>query len=466
VARVSGPGSAEIEIPPGAAELSMLLPVKGFGTVYAYLNLDAGQEPAAGGELLLNYEFASSRRERVRRYTQAAKAAGVEFSPELADRLGRGEAALQRAREARNTAERVACSNQAHSELLWAGEMAALERARHDIARQGPRPGFLFGAYSYPFATNQADLRLFTDLFNAATVPLYRRGTDKPYFRPGVEPEEGRPDYTLADAAIEKLASRGLSIKGHPLMWFGGPGVPDFLRRKSWEGVKQSCREHILRTVARFKPQIHTWDVINEAHGTANELKYDKAQLLELSRHASQWTRVADPSAFRIVNSNAPWAEYVQTQRMPDGSKPWSPVAYYQALEDARVPYEAIGVQMYQPLRDMLEIERQLERFFVFQKPVWITELGVSSSSLPDDHSSRPPSPDVWHGSKWTEEIQADWIEQYYTICYSKPEIEAISWWNFTDPALFPNAGLVTSALQPKEAYFRLQKLIRSWRAN
>jgi GH35 family endo-1,4-beta-xylanase len=217
--------------------------------------------------------------------------------------------------------------------------------------------------------------------------------------------------------------------------------------------------------VTRFQSRIHTWDVINEAHGTANELKYNKAQLLELTRYASELTRVADPTAFRIVNSNAPWAEYVQKQRMPDGDKAWSPVSYYRAVEDANIPYEAIGVQMYHPRRDMLEVERQLERFFVFRKPVWITELGVSASSVPDDRSSRPPSPDVWHGSQWTEKIQADWVEQYYTICYSKPEIEAISWWNSTDPALYPNAGLVTSDLRPKEAYFRLLKLIQTWRS-
>ena len=49
-----------------------------------------------------------------------------------------------------------------------------------------------------------------------------------------------------------------------------------------------------------------------------------------------------------------------------------------QAVNDARVPYEAVGLQMYDPSRDMLEIERQIERFFV-GKAVHITELGVSS---------------------------------------------------------------------------------------
>ena len=105
-----------------------------------------------------------------------------------------------------------------------------------------------------------------------------------------------------------------------------------------------------------------------------------------------------------------------------------------------------------------------MERFFVFGKPVHITELGISSSSEPDKRSGSAPSPDVWHGTRWTEPIQADWAEQYYTICYSKPEIDAIIWWNFAEPSLLPNAGLLTDDLRPKEAYHRLLKLVQTWR--
>jgi GH35 family endo-1,4-beta-xylanase len=464
-------GTAAMELPAGGFELTMLLPVKGFGTVYLFADAGGGLYPPAGRELLLNYEFARSRAAFVRRYVKAAQAAGVNFSPELSSRLERGEAALKRATEARDPAARAGHSNESLSETMWAGEMAALERARHRIGRQGLRPGFLFGAYtfvvrSFPPPKIEEHFRLFTNLFNAATVPLYRRGTDSPYFRPGVEREEGKPDYSVAMTTVEQLAGANVNVKGHPLMWFGGPGVPEFLRSKSWDGVKQSCRNHILRTVEKFRSRIHAWDVINEAHGTANELKYTNTKLLELTRFAAETTRVADPTAFRIVNANAPWAEYVQKQRSPDGAKSWTPLEYFAAVEDVRVPYEAVGLQLYNPRRDMLEIERQMERFFVFKKPVWITELGISASSELDDRSSRPPSPDVWHGTRWTEQIQADWVEQYYTICYSKPEIEAVSYWNFMDPALYPNAGLVTADMRPREAYHRLIKLVRTWRGD
>jgi GH35 family endo-1,4-beta-xylanase len=113
----------------------------------------------------------------------------------------------------------------------------------------------------------------------------------------------------------------------------------------------------------------------------------------------------------------------------------------------------------------MFEIERHLERFFVFGKPVHITELGVSSSSQPLERGeSRFPNRNVWHGDAWNETIQADWAEQFYTICYSKPQIEAITWWDLSDPAFIPHGGMLRPDMTPKESYQRLSALLAGWR--
>ncbi|NIR03363.1 MAG: hypothetical protein GTN78_24725, partial [Gemmatimonadales bacterium] len=63
-----------------------------------------------------------------------------------------------------------------------------------------------------------------------------------------------------------------------------------------------------------------------------------------------------------------------------------------------------------------------------------------------------------WHGP-WSESEQADWITAYATLCYSKPAIEAITWWDFCDPAFIPHGGLVDEELRPKESYHRLGEL-------
>ena len=444
--RLTGAGSAVVELPARPFEIMMILPVRDFGEVYLYADNGGTLYTQSPGELILNYEFARSRTALLKRYMRTAQAEGVEFSPGLRERISRGEAALAKASAARDVGERAGFPNEALTDLMWAGEMAALERARHRIRRQGPRPGFLFGSNAFGYARSEAYARLYNELLNFATLPFYRAQTEK---------VEGSPDYSAAEAILQKMAGTSILTKGHPLVWFHYAGIPDFLRKKSWAELKTSCRQYVLESVMRFRSRIHVWDVINEAHDWANELNLSHEQLLEMTRLAAETVRLADPTAFRIVNSCCTWSEYVATGRNYKGEmrRPIrSVLEHHRAVEDAGVPYEAIGLQLYNPQRDMLEIERQLERFFVFGKPIHITELGISSANEPVrmGEEIRRPGRRVWHGSEWSERIQADWIEQFYTICYSKPQIEAISWWDFSDPAFIPHGGLLRPDLTPK----------------
>jgi hypothetical protein len=91
VAKGSDSGTTTIDVPSGNFELSMLLPVKDFGTVYLYADNSGDLYSPAGGEFLLNYECARSRAAFVRRYVKGAQAAGVTFSSVLMRRLERGE---------------------------------------------------------------------------------------------------------------------------------------------------------------------------------------------------------------------------------------------------------------------------------------------------------------------------------------------------------------------------------------
>jgi len=66
------------------------------------------------------------------------------------------------------------------------------------------------------------------------------------------------------------------------------------------------------------------------------------------------------------------------------------------------------------------------------------------------------------------ENLQAEWLEQIYTVLYSKPWIEAINWYDFVDPYSFiQNGGLLANPEgEKKEAYHRLKKLKENWKQN
>ena len=112
----------------------------------------------------------------------------------------------------------------------------------------------------------------------------------------------------------------------------------------------------------------------------------------------------------------------------------------------------------------MFEIDRLLERFTQLGKPIHITEMAVSSNTGVDENSLLGETSGLWH-APWSEAVQADWVEQVYTLCYSKSAIEAVSWWDFSDAFIwYPFGGLLDENLMPKQAYRRLQGLVEHWR--
>jgi endo-1,4-beta-xylanase len=59
--------------------------------------------------------------------------------------------------------------------------------------------------------------------------------------------------------------------------------------------------------------------------------------------------------------------------------------------------------------------------------------------------------------------VQADWAEWFYTLCYARPEVEAIVWWGLSDPAFIPGSGWLRRDGTPKESYHRMRALLREW---
>jgi len=173
--QVKQDGLATIETPAKERfEIMMILPVQDFGQVYLYADGGGPLYGPSGGELLLNYEFARSRAALVRRYVETAQKEGVSFSKVLTERLTRGESALKQAGDAKDLATRAGHANDSLAETMWAGEMAAVERARHRIGKNGPRPGFLFGCNAFRYAKSEEYARRYAELLNFATLPFYR----------------------------------------------------------------------------------------------------------------------------------------------------------------------------------------------------------------------------------------------------------------------------------------------------
>jgi hypothetical protein len=205
-------------------------------------------------------------------------------------------------------------------------------------------------------------------------------------------------------------------------------------------------------------------EVINEAHDKANIFHFSHEQILELTREACRAAREGSPTVRRLINHCCLWAEYGRRAN-PDDKPRWSPFRYLKDCMAAGVEFERIGLQLYYPQYDLFEIDAMLDRFKAFNRRLHITELACNSADGLDPASMRPKSRvPGWHGP-WTETIQADWLEAIYTICYSKPQFEAVGYWDLADVGghFWPSGGLLHRDFSPKESYSRLLKLKQSW---
>jgi len=388
-----------------------------------------------------------------------------------AERIGKGlnlsvyaqghlDAALEYRELSEKGIDRDYCRLKALSHAVFAAEAALFESAGEKLA-QNPRPDILLGCNAFKYSGDNLYSDYFKSLFNFATIPFY-------YYQ--VVPEEGVFDYARRDEILEWCESSGIKAKGHPL-WFGHGGVnPGWMYGKSYNELTRFAGEYIKKTVTRYRGRIDIWDSINEPHDWANCFEFTQEQLMDMARVCCETVRESNPDATSIINVCLPFAEYVAGKFMcygPVFDRPVSPLAFFERAVEKGIDFDVIGVQLYFPARDMVAVSLLLNEYARFGKPVHITEMGVPSGPARgerDNVESADPKSQIgltkgiWH-APWDEHVQADWVEQFYTIAAARPEIKALTWWDFEDPGFMKTAPFLFEDHVPREMYFRLKAL-------
>ena len=449
-------------VPPGRYAITAYLDVPGFGA--NYLVADNGGPGYEGpADLNLNLECAISRVALADRLASEYAATGWQAGGSLARELAEAEAALTRAAGAADEGAKARLAMGALRPAMRAGESLALSHAEYLITRQPPRPEFMFGCGG--FHPEEYD-GYFLKAMDLVTLPLYWNR---------FEPEDGKPGFDRVDALVALAERHGLTPKGHPLSWYNN-SLPAWIADKPLDGILARLRSRIREIVTHYRRWIKIYDVINEAHGWANDLRLSPEELRHVTRIAAEETRAADPDALLIVNACIVFGDF-RAAGLNDHTETvlpmQTPYEYFRDLIREDVPFDRIGLQLYNPGRDMLELSLCLDRYASLGKPIHITELGVPSDPNDDPHAfARNLDVDIngmfwyagrWHGD-WDEEKQADWAARFYSICYSKPAIEAVVWWSFRDTHVFlPHSGLARRDGTPKPALERLIALRKEW---
>lgn len=199
---------------------------------------------------------------------------------------------------------------------------------------------------------------------------------------------------------------------------------------------------------------IKVWTVIGEPM-YANDLHLTAEQTIELTQEGCRAIRDADPTAkIQIVVMNA-------GNEIPGADQ----YEFMKKVSDSKVDFDIIGIELYyncylhgnpNPRRTLTGMVELLDKWAAFGKEIWVEEFSVSSDAA--------KGMEGYWGLPWSEDLQAEYIKTAYTLFFSRPQVNAINYWDFSDKTTFiDNGGLLNDQDIPKKSYYVLKRLLKSW---
>ncbi len=313
---------------------------------------------------------------------------------------------------------------------------------------------FLFGAVCYQYGTfkdekmNEIFTEKFVKLFNYTMIP---------YHWSWYEPKKGEYNEPYASNLIKWAKANNLKRKLHALVWH--ELCPDWVT--SDDNITDLYKERITHLMTNYASEFNFIDVANET--TVND-RFDNP--------VSRWVKEFGPVNMvkymtDFVREFNPKAKLIYGDWNVHGDD------YYKFLDDMRqadVKIDLLGVQshMHVDLWTHEETIRVMDKASSFGWPLHFPECSLCSGK-PDGQTSYSAGAK----NKWIEKeedlyTQAELAKDFYTMVFSHPSVEALSWFDFIDHRwLGAPAGVVTDDLKIKPIYETLYDLIhKQWHSD
>jgi endo-1,4-beta-xylanase len=236
----------------------------------------------------------------------------------------------------------------------------------------------------------------------------------------------------------------------------------------SFPELQTNIHNHMYAVAKRYQNEIDAWEINEQNMPWANALDLTWDQKIESYHSAIEGVHDGNPHAQIIFTSTALPYEFgiqkPQNTAERAGGMPF-PEFLDLVISDG-VNIDAIGLEFYYsgvntdgyapPGLSLASQSRLLDLYARYNRPIIVRELSAPSAQHPRSN---------WWHTTWNEQIQAEFVEKFYTIAFSKPLVRGISWsYGVSDEdAFIQSGGLLNADLTPKPAFYALKTLIESW---
>ncbi|WBB82301.1 endo-1,4-beta-xylanase [Micromonospora sp. WMMD882] len=188
------------------------------------------------------------------------------------------------------------------------------------------------------------------------------------------EPQQNVFSYGSADRIVNHALSRGMSVRGHTLLWHAQQ--PGWAQGMSGSALRNAAINHVTKVATYYRGKIHSWDVVNEAFADGGS---GGRRDSNLQRTGNDWIE----AAFRAARAADPGAKLCYNDYNTDGINAKS-TGIYNMVRDFKsrgVPIDCVGFQSHLGTTFPGDYQANLQRFADLGVDVQITELDVMKGS-------------------------------------------------------------------------------------
>lgn len=291
-----------------------------------------------------------------------------------------------------------------------------------------------------------------------------------------VHPEKDKFNFETSDKFIAFGKKHKMFIHGHTLIWHSQ--LPQwFSEIKDSAEMKKALENHITTIVKKYKGQIDSWDVVNEAindDGTLRKSVFLNTLGEDFIAKSFQLAAASDPKTDLYYNDYS----------MENPAKRAGVIRMVKKIQEQGIKIDGIGMQSHWHLNSptIEEIEKSILEYSKLGVKIAITELDVSVLPNPWELQGADVNQRFENSEKMNpypktlpDSIQTKLAQRYADIfklfLKHKDKISRITFWGVNDSQSWLNDWpikgrtnyplLFDTTLQPKKAYYSVLETVK-----